>query len=113
MHEQSIVESLFALALEHAEKAKAARINRIDLVVGDLTGIMEEAVNFYFSFLKKGTIAAEASLVFTRTPALLLCRKCNKVFMPEKLNFQCPICQEQQVDIVSGRELYVESIDVD
>jgi hydrogenase nickel incorporation protein HypA/HybF len=113
MHEQAIVESLFTMALEHAEKAKASKVVRIDLVVGELTGVLEEPANFYFNILKKDTIASQANLAFTHTPALLLCRNCNKVFVPQKLNFHCPVCQEQQVDIVSGRELYIESIAVE
>jgi hydrogenase nickel incorporation protein HypA/HybF len=113
MHEQSIVESILALALENAEKAKASRILRIYLVIGELSGVVEEAVEFYFNFLCKNTIAAQASLFFTRTPARLRCRNCNTTFFPEKLNFHCPTCQEQQVEIISGRELYIESMEVE
>ncbi|OGO00980.1 MAG: hydrogenase maturation nickel metallochaperone HypA [Chloroflexi bacterium RBG_13_52_12] len=113
MHEQSIVESLLALALENAEKAKASKIIRIYVVVGELSGVVEESVNFYFSFLCKDTIAAEASLFFMRTPARLRCRNCNTDFSPEKLNFHCPNCKEQQVEIIGGRELYIESMEVE
>jgi len=113
MHEQSIVESLFTLALENAEKEKANKIIRINLVVGDLSGVFEEAMNYYFSFLRIDSIASEATLAFTHTPAILLCRNCKKPFISKNLNFNCPDCKEQQVDIVSGRELYVESIEVE
>ena len=113
MHEQSIVESLLALALENAEKAKASKILRIYLVVGELSGVVEEAVNFYFSFLTKDTIAAGASLFFMQTPAQLRCRNCNTVYNPEKLNYHCPKCHEQQIEIISGRELYIDSMEVE
>lgn len=113
MHEQSIVESLLALALKNAEKAKASKILRIYLVVGELSGVLEEAVNFYFGFLSRDTIAAQASLFFMHTPAQLRCRNCNTVFSPERLDFHCPNCKEQQVEIVSGRELYIDSMEVE
>lgn len=113
MHEQSIVESLLALALKNAEQAKASKILRIYLVVGELSGVLEEAVNFYFSFLSRDTIAAQASLFFTRTPAQLRCRNCNTIFTPEKFDLHCPNCKEQQVEIVAGRELYIDSIEVE
>ncbi len=61
MHEQSIVESLLALAIENAEKAKASKILRIYLVVGELSGVVEESVDFYFSIPGKDTIASESS----------------------------------------------------
>ncbi len=112
MHEQSIVESLLALALENAERAKASKIVKINLVIGELSGAVDESMDFYFSFLRKDTIAAEAVLDFKHVPARLRCRRCGKEFTAENLNFRCPDCQETQVDIVGGRELYLESLEV-
>ena len=113
MHEQSIVESLLAIAIESAEKAKANKILRIYLVVGELSGVVEESVNFYFSFLSRDTIAAQASLFFMSIPAQLRCRNCDRVFTPENLNFHCPDCKEQQIEIIGGRELYIDSMEVE
>lgn len=113
MHEQSIVESLLAIAIENAQKAKASKITRIYVVVGELSGVVEESVNFYFSFLSKNTIAADAGLFFTRTPARLRCRKCNIEFIAENLDFRCPTCKEEQVEIIGGRELYIDSLEVE
>ena len=113
MHEQSIVESILGIAIENAEKANASRILRINLVVGELSGVVEESVDFYFNFLSKDTIAANASILYTRIPAQLRCRKCDKIFVAENLDFRCPQCQEQQIEIVGGRELYIESIEVE
>ena len=113
MHEESIVESLLALALEEAEKAKASKILGIYLVVGELSGVLEEAVELYFSFLSRNTIASEAKLFFTRIPAQLRCRNCNTIFSPERLDLQCPNCKEHQVEIIGGRELYIESMEVE
>jgi hydrogenase nickel incorporation protein HypA/HybF len=113
MHEQSIVESFLALALEHAEKEKANRILKIYLVVGELSGVVDEAVDFYFRFLSRNTIAAEANLSFTHIPARFRCRSCNTIFQPEKFDYHCPDCKGQQIEIVSGRELYVDKLEVD
>jgi hydrogenase nickel incorporation protein HypA/HybF len=113
MHEQSIIESLLALAIEKAEEARASKILRIYVVIGELSGVVEESMNFYFSFLSRDTIAAEASLFLTRTPARLRCRNCNTVFSPERLDFHCPGCHEEQVDIIGGRELYIDSLEVE
>ena len=113
MHEQSIVESLLSLALETAENANAIKIRGIYLVVGDLTGVVEEAVDFYFNFLSKNTIASGANLYYTRVPAQLHCRNCDTTFTPERLKFQCPNCSEQRLEIIAGKELYIESIDVE
>ena len=113
MHEASIVESLLALAVENAERAQASRIVTIQVVIGELAGVVEEAMEFYFSFLSKGTMAAGATLSFKRIPAQLRCRKCNKVFTPEKLDMHCPACGELDVDIVAGRDLFIDSLEVE
>jgi hydrogenase nickel incorporation protein HypA/HybF len=113
MHEQSIVESFLALVLENAEKAKASKVLRIYLVIGDLSGLIEEAVDFYFSFLRKDTIAENASIFYMHTPAQVRCRNCDTVYSPENLDFHCPNCREQKIDIVGGRELYIESMEVE
>jgi hydrogenase nickel incorporation protein HypA/HybF len=113
MHEQSIVESLLTLALENAEKEKASKILKINLVVGELSGVVDEAVEFYFSFLSKGTIAEQASLVFRHVPMQLRCRNCNTIFTPEKMDLQCPNCKSMKVEITGGRELFIESLEVE
>jgi hydrogenase nickel incorporation protein HypA/HybF len=113
MHEQSIVDSLLALALENAQKGKASKIRKINVVIGELSGAVDESMEFYFNFLRQGTIAEEAVLVFTHKPAQLQCRKCKSVFTPEKQSYQCPKCKTAEVDIVGGRELYLESLEVE
>jgi hydrogenase nickel incorporation protein HypA/HybF len=113
MHEQSIVESLLALALDNAEKAGACKIVGINLVVGDYTGIVEDAVNFYFGFLSKDTIAAGAKISFTRVPGQLRCRDCDILFPLQKHDYCCPECDGKRVEIVGGRELYIENMQVE
>lgn len=109
----SIVESLLSLALEHARQAGANRILRINLVVGEYSGVVDESVEFYFRFLSKDTIAAGASINFKHTKAQLRCRKCDIIFSAEGTEFRCPNCKEQQIEITGGRELYLESLEVE
>ena len=113
MHEQSIVESILALAIKNAEKEKANKILRIYLVVGELSGVNEESVDFYFSLLSRDTIAAQASLFFMHVAAQLRCRNCNMIFSPKDFDFHCPNCKEEQVEIIGGRELYIDSMEVE
>jgi len=113
MHEQSIVDSLLELALENAQKGKAVKIRKINVVIGELSGAVDESMEFYFNFLRQGTIAEEAVLVFTHKPAQLQCRQCQTAFTPEKQGYQCPKCHSTAVDIVGGRELYLESLEVE
>jgi len=113
MHELSITQSILSIALEKAKEASAKKITKINLTIGELSGVVDECVQFYFDLLSKDTIAAEASLSFHRPPTKLRCRSCNTTFLPDNLNWACPSCREQKIEIVSGRECYVSSIEVD
>jgi hydrogenase nickel incorporation protein HypA/HybF len=113
MHELSITQSILYVALENAKKAEAGRIGKINITVGELSGIVEDCVRFYFDFLSRDTIAAGASLEFSRVPTRLRCRSCGTEFSPGESRWVCPACQQQKIDILYGRECSIESIEVE
>ena len=113
MHEQSIVSSLLSMALSDAKKDNAKRIISIKLVVGELTGVEKDAVSFYFGFMAKDTIAEGATLDFRYTKPQLRCRECDIIFPRNKLEFNCPKCNKKAIELVGGRELYIDSMEVE
>ena len=113
MHEFSITQGILSLALEEAKKASASKISKINLTIGELSGIVDECVEVCFNLLSKDTIAAGASLVFHRLPTKLRCRQCATTFSPDNIKWVCPNCQEPKIEIISGRECHVESIEVE
>ena len=113
MHEYSITQSMLSLALEKANEAKASKITKINVVLGELSGIVDDCIQFYFDFLSKDTIAAEADLYFQQPAIKLRCRQCEAVFSPRNDDWSCPSCGQQAIGVVSGYECYVESIEVD
>ncbi|MFA5310036.1 MAG: hydrogenase maturation nickel metallochaperone HypA [Dehalococcoidales bacterium] len=113
MHEASITDSLLSLALEKAREAKAQKITRINLVFGELSGVVGECVKFYFDVISKDTAADGAELAWETRPARIRCRKCDKEFTPIDQDWTCPDCHEISLEIVSGRECYMESIEVE
>lgn len=113
MHEMSITQSILELALDKATEAEATRITRVNLVVGDLAGIVGECVQFYFDVLAKETIAAGAEIVIDRRPAQARCRDCEMVYEPKEGDWSCPQCGKTTVDVVAGRECYMTSLEVE
>jgi len=113
MHELSVTQSVLSIALAHAEQAGAKRILRIDLVVGALSGIINESVQFYFDFVAEGTIAEGAELAFRHVPARFRCQACGANYEPEGSDWTCPVCNELQPEVAGGREFLVESIEVE
>lgn len=113
MHELAITQSMLDLVLEQAKKAEAGKVGKINLVIGEMTGVVDDCVRFYFDFLSKGTPAEGATLAFTMVPATIRCRKCGKTSEVEELEWTCPHCGNSGVEIVAGKELSVESIEVE
>jgi len=56
------------IALEKAREAQASRITGINLVIGKISSIVDDCVQFYFDFLSRDSIASGAVLSFTRIP---------------------------------------------
>ncbi len=113
MHELAITQSMLDLVLEQAEKAGAKEVGRINLVIGEMTGVVDRAVQFYFDFLSKGTAAEGAALAFKVIPTTARCRNCHKEFELGEFDWTCPHCQSNNIEIVGGKELFVESIEVE
>jgi len=113
MHEFAITQSMLDLVLEQAKKAGAREVGRINLVIGEMTGVVEECVQFYFDFLSQGTPAEGAALSFTMVPTTARCRGCDKLFELKEFDWTCPYCQGNNMEIVAGKELFVESIEVE
>ncbi len=113
MHELSITKSMLDLVLEEAKKVKAARVGRINLVIGELSGIVDQCVEFYFGFLSQDTIASGAALSFRKVPTQARCRNCGEVFTPKEFDWSCPRCQGSGAEVVAGNELYLKSIEVE
>lgn len=113
MHELSVTESVLDIVCRHANRATAKRILRIHLVVGELSSIIDDSVQFYFDFLSQDTIAEGAELIFQRLPVALRCPACGDQWSPTTADWTCPSCGLAKASIVAGREFYVDSIEVE
>jgi hydrogenase nickel incorporation protein HypA/HybF len=113
MHEFGITENIVNIALAKAGEAEASKVVQINLVIGEMTGFVPDCIQFYFDSLSKETIAQGAVLHFESVPTQLRCRNCSTVFRPEDTLWSCPRCGGQSVEIFKGRELYIESIEVE
>ena len=51
MHEMAIAEGILDIALDYAQKNGAARIERIGLLLGELSGVETDALSLCFSSL--------------------------------------------------------------
>ena len=112
MHELSITQSILDIVERHAIAAGAQQVTHIRLVIGDLTSFVPDSIQFYFDILSQGTRAAGATLELDRRPGQIRCGGCGQVYAPtDGQIWVCPSCNALGGELITGKELYVESIE--
>ena len=110
MHEATLAENILNIAIDAARQNHAAKIFKVGLKLGELSGVEVEALTLSFDVLKKNTPAADSVLAIERVPCCATCNKCGKIFRLERYNFFCPECDGILI-LQSGRELLVDYVD--
>ena len=111
MHELPVVLDIIRTMEEETKKRGLKKITEIDLVIGELSSIVDESVQMYFEIAAEGTPCANAKLVFDHRPAMLQRTVCKRKF-PHGKDFLCPYCGGDSVLVQgTGREFYIRSYD--
>lgn len=112
MHEMAIAQSILDIVVQHAAQ-QTGKVTRIKLQVGQMTQVVPEALQFGFQALAQGTVAEGALLEIDRIPVTIRCHSCQQTFQLEQFRFICPECQASKVELLTGRELAVEYLEVE
>ncbi|MDH5638038.1 MAG: hydrogenase maturation nickel metallochaperone HypA [Nitrospinota bacterium] len=113
MHEMSVAMSIVDIAVSQLKESDAARVLKVNVAVGELSGVEASAVEFCYSACARGTAAEGSELVIERVAARAVCPECSCEFHPEHSLAICPQCGDFGGKIVSGEELYVDQISVE
>ncbi|MEZ4519316.1 MAG: hydrogenase maturation nickel metallochaperone HypA [Chloroflexota bacterium] len=113
MHEMAVTQSILNIALDHAERAGATRVSDLYLLVGQLSSIVDDSVQFYWDIISKETICEGAQLHFERVPAQMVCLDCGEQYVLTGGLTECPACGSFHVHVSGGEEFRLESIEVE
>jgi hydrogenase nickel incorporation protein HypA/HybF len=114
MHELSIANRIVEIAGDHCRAAGAARAAVVTLRIGRLSCVHEDSLRFSFDLVREGTTAAGAELRIVMVPVTIWCGACGcEVALPGIQRFACPVCGTPSGDIRAGRELDLESIELE
>jgi hydrogenase nickel incorporation protein HypA/HybF len=114
MHELSIVEALIEQVDRELSRAgRQGRAVRLELSVGRLSGVNPESLRFAFELLGPETCVAGAEIIIREPKAVCRCRSCNARVEIEDLVVHCPQCASADIAIEGGRDLMLQSIDVE
>ena len=108
-----IAQQILDIAVAAAVKGGAERIGKINVVAGELRGIVPVQLTFCFSVVAQNTIASEAYLNLETVPVTARCSNCDEAFTVEDFFYVCPRCESTDVEVTGGTELRVRDIEVD
>jgi hydrogenase nickel incorporation protein HypA/HybF len=114
MHELSIAASIVEAVTESASAYPGARVKQVRLRLGALASVVEDSLQFCWELTAEGTPLAGAALVIVKLPVVVHCDACSMDAEIEGVqSFRCPRCGEQAADLRQGRELEIESIEIE
>lgn len=113
MHELAICQGIIEVATGALDglPSPLPPVSRVNVQIGRLTSVVPDSLGFYFELLTPGTALDGATLVIEEVPARGTCTDCGTRFEIEVLAFTCPACGSGFVDLTSGRELQVVSVE--
>jgi hydrogenase nickel incorporation protein HypA/HybF len=113
MHELGITRSIIDIAEEHASRHGARRVRSVTILIGALSGVMAEAVEFCFEACAQGTRLEGARLIIEHRQGLGRCRQCQSEATLENMLACCPACGSFAIDLLQGDELRISELEVD
>ncbi|WP_411128739.1 hydrogenase maturation nickel metallochaperone HypA [Streptomyces sp. x-19] len=111
MHEMSIALAVIDQVESAVRPAGASAVSRVRLQVGELAGVVPDALAFSFQLACEGTVLAGAELITEPVAARARCASCDRTWpagMPPRLS--CPGCGGASVELLSGRELRIADV---
>ena len=108
MHEMAITQNVVDAVCEHAA---GRTVHSVRLQVGRLCAVVPDAMQFCFELVTEGTVAEGARLEIEEPPGRAHCRGCATDFPLDDPVLLCP-CGSADVEILSGRELRIMSMEV-
>lgn len=114
MHELSIAASIVESVSEAASAHPGARVKEVRLRVGALASVVEESLQFCWGLATEDSPLSGAALVIEILPVVVHCAACEADSeIAGVQSFRCPKCGELAADLRQGRELEIDSIELE
>ena len=114
MHEMGIAMEIVDIARASIpEDMQGARVQRVNLQVGKLSAIVADSLRFCFDLVIKDTPLEGAALAIEEVPVVARCKDCQTQWTITEPVFTCNACQSGAIEILSGRELDIKSIEIE
>ncbi|NOR26988.1 MAG: hydrogenase maturation nickel metallochaperone HypA [Lutibacter sp.] len=112
MHELSIALGIVKISEDETAKAKAKKVTKIELEIGELSGVELESLNFVWESAIKDSVLEFAEKEINIIKGKGKCIDCDTEFDMKFIYDTCPKCNSNFKGILQGKELRVKALEV-
>jgi hydrogenase nickel incorporation protein HypA/HybF len=112
MHEMSIAQSIVDIVEKELTSHSVEKLKAVNIAAGKWAAVVPEQLTFCFSMITVDANMAGATLNIREVPLGYTCSACGEELTSGGMAIVCPKCGDTHIDLNSGRELTVESIEV-
>lgn len=114
MHEMGIAMQVVEIAAASIpEHLKGSRVQGVYLKIGKLSSVVPDSLRFCFDIVSRDSAIAGAKLYIEEIPVTARCKSCGHHWTIEGPAFSCPACGSGTIELTSGQELDIASIEIE
>ncbi len=113
MHEMGIAMEMINIAISSIpEDIENPQVEKVNVKIGKLSTVVPDSLHFCFDTAIKETILDGAVLTIQEVPVVVSCNDCKAEWEISEPVFSCEKCKSGSVEIISGQELEMISIEL-
>ncbi|EKN68334.1 Hydrogenase-3 nickel incorporation protein HypA [Schinkia azotoformans MEV2011] len=112
MHEMALMGDILNIVGTNAKNQSIRKVNKVHLIVGDLSNALPDALEMAFDIYKRQGIDflnEYSQLVIHREEAKAICSLCQREYVPDQRIAVCPECHIPTGRLISGETFKVDS----
>ena len=110
MHELSLMQGVMDIVKESAAQNGILKVNKVKLVVGKFSMALPDSLQFAFEAISGVEPLIKGAVLEIETKEILCqCQQCQQINqLGDTYHFVCSSCGSTKIDIIQGRELYLD-----
>ncbi|MBE0501718.1 MAG: hydrogenase maturation nickel metallochaperone HypA [Desulfuromonadales bacterium] len=113
MHELGITQSIVDIAIKTAREQNAEKVLSVSVEIGELSGVVADAVEFCFEACIQKTFLQGCRLIIEQIPGLGQCEECGAELKIDTMTFACRECGSYKLLRTQGEELNIKELEIE
>ncbi len=113
MHELGITQSIVDIAIKTAREQNAIKVLSVSVEIGELSGVVADAVEFCFEACIQETFLQGCRLIIEQIPGRALCDECGAEVNIDNMTFACSECGSYALQRTQGEELNIKELEIE